>query len=173
MKLRGFTLIELLVAMSLLAILAVLSVRGLVAVADGQQRIEAERRRWDAIAALFERLGDDIGQAWTRSEIGADDRRLPAWQATPAMSQISFLRAGPLQPGRSGWRLRDGSIEFLTGDREWLPVLDRVAKLEWRYLGNDGAWRSDWTNANILPRAVMISLELNDGVRLERRFATP
>lgn len=173
MKLRGFTLIELLVAMSLLAILAVLSMRGLVAVADGQQRIEEERRRWDAIAALFERLGDDIGQAWARSEIGADGRRLPAWQATPALSQIGFLRAGPSQPGHSGWRLRDGNIEFLTGEHEWLPVLDRVARLEWRYLGSDGVWRADWVNAESLPRAVMIGLELDDGTRLERRFATP
>lgn len=173
MRRQGFTLIELLVAMSLLAIVAVLGVRGLTAVADGQRRIEEERRRWDAVAALFERLGDDVGQAVVRTEIGGDGRRLPAWQAMPGMSQIDFLRAGPLRPVRTGWRLREGRIELLSGDGEWLAVLDQVARLDWRYLGEDGAWQAEWQKADTLPRAVMVGIELTDGIRMERRFATP
>lgn len=173
MTVRGFSLIELLIAMALLAILAGIGGRGLIAVAEGHRYLEAERQRWDGIAALFARLGDDVGQAIGRNETNAQGQRLPAWRTDPAIGLLEYSRSGPSGPLRVSWRKSGARIELALDSGDWLPVLGDVRRLEWHQLDDQGNWLPNWPGVDRLPRAVMIIVELEDGTRLERRFATP
>lgn len=170
---RGFTLIELLIAMALLAILAGIGGRGLVAVAEGHQRLEAERQRWDGMAAMFARLGDDIGQMTMHPGSDADGKRLAVWRFEPANGLLEFSRSGMAGATRVSWRRNGNQLELAYAGRDWLPVLGAVRHLEWRFLDASGVWNVDWPAIDQAPRAVMIIIELEDGIRLERRFAAP
>jgi prepilin-type N-terminal cleavage/methylation domain-containing protein len=157
------TLVEVLVAMTLVAILAGIAGRGLIAVAEGQQRLEAERRRWDELAAFFARFGDGVGQAVPQ----------PLWQADAEGRSLVYWRLAAAGARREAWRLWQGRVELAQGEvPEWLPALAGVRRLGWRHLDHQGQWRAAWTGGG-LPRAVVLSLELDDGRRLERFFATP
>ena len=158
----GMTLVEVLTAMAVLAILAVLAARGLGAVADGQQRIEAERRHWDEVAAFFARFGDGVAQALPG----------PDWRADGSV--LAYQRLAAAGTTREAWRLHQGRVELAQGQPPaWLPALGGVRGLAWRFLAADGQWQATWPAADRLPRAVALTVELDDGNRLDRLFATP
>ena len=55
------------------------------------------------------------------------------------------------------------------------PLLDDVKSLELRFLDANRQWRQTWNatpGAESLPRAISVRLTMNDGVYIERLFAT-
>jgi general secretion pathway protein J len=60
MRSRGFTLIELLVALSLLAVTSALAWRGIAAVGEHRDRVEAQRLRSIQLERLFAQLQADV-----------------------------------------------------------------------------------------------------------------
>jgi len=63
---QGLTLLELLVAIALLALIASLSWRGLSELQHASTRLNDEARRWQDLAALFQRLDSDLQQVALR-----------------------------------------------------------------------------------------------------------
>lgn len=197
---RGFTLLELLVALAVFAIMAVIAYSGLRNVLFTRAAVEAESQRLAAVQMAVYRLEQDIEQAVPRSirdEYGdpqaallggdlSDDRLIltragwdnPLGQPRARLQRIAYrLREGRL------WRLhwpvldRGGRIE----PRETL-LLDRVQAFKVRFLDKK-SWRDDWPppaeaeadrkNLDAMPRAVEISLILEDWGEITRLLPLP
>jgi len=116
-RIRGFTLIELLIAAALLAVLAVLSWRGLDSVLASRQRIVAASDELRSLTLAFAQLDEDLRRSWPVRLL-----RLPTPSITfavageQAAASLQLLRetAGatePTQVQRVAWRLRDGVLE--------------------------------------------------------------
>lgn len=177
---RGMTLIEVLVAMAVLAVTAGLSARALTTLAENQQLIERQRQQWAAITVFFARLEDDLGHAvdWGTGDVAGDSGRL--WQAAPKTGALAFVRIN----GRPDRRLRVSlqqrettvlmSLAPLSANAnsiEWQAVLTHVRHLAWRQMDEKGGWHDEWPWPERLPRAMAVSLEMEDGTRLQRFFA--
>lgn len=109
-RMRGFTLIELLVAISLMALMAALSWRGL----DGMTRAQTQMRQHsDAVLALQAALAQ-----W-----GADLDALATQPNTPSLDwdgrALRILRRGTATPGE-GLRVVAWSRRTIDGTGQWL-----------------------------------------------------
>ena len=67
----GFTLLELLVAVALMAILAVLSWRGLDSVLTSREHIMRHTDETRAISVLFSQLDEDLRRSWPLRHLDA------------------------------------------------------------------------------------------------------
>jgi general secretion pathway protein J len=121
----GFTLIELLVATALLAVLALLSWRGLDAVLESRRRIVAASDELRALTVAFSQLDEDLRRSWPVRLL-----RLPApsigfsVSGEQARATLELLRetttgSEATQLQRVAWRLRDGVLE--RGFGRWRP----------------------------------------------------
>jgi len=192
---RGFTLIELLAAMAVLALLGALGFRGLNSILDAQARLQAESRRWNDVSMLFSQMSEDLALAIERTSRDGADRARPALmlrgaagEATGADdTQIALTRLGNGEgaiaqsaPRRVGYRLREGTLEYLVwpapdsapGDvPAAYPVLENVADLKLQALDFDGRWSSSWPaarSASSLPRAINVQVVLAGGAEINR-----
>jgi general secretion pathway protein J len=186
---RGFTLVEALLALAIFGVIAVLAYRATASLSEGESRLSAEAQRWRALETLFTRIEADFRQAIPRSaRVGAS--REPAWFGTAfdGQSALVFTRAGSefaQEPGpagqRLGYRMRDGTLEiayWVTLDHAdaaqptVYPLVTGIAGFELEYMTRSGAWRTRWPllGEDDLPRAVRLTLTLDDGVRIDRWF---
>jgi len=195
---RGFTLIELLVAMAVLAILGSLAFRGLDSVLDAEARLQGESRRWNDVSLLFSQLGEDLTMAVERTSRDGADRTRPALRlrsapgesATGDDAQLVVTRLGigegaaaQSSPRRVGYRLREGTLEYLVWPAldsapEIEPmayaVLENVADVRLQALDFEGRWADDWPGAqpaSALPRAVTMRIVLPGGETITRIVA--
>ena len=197
MRAAGFSLIELLVAVAVLAVLATIGFRGLNSVLDAESGVTAETRRWNELAIVTSQMGHDLSLAVARTareESNIDRpalslRQSAAVSGNDAGAQLALTRLGDDdgagaagESRRVAWRLRDGTLEYLV----WpsvdaapgsLPVvsevLQNIAGLQLRALGDDGMWRGIWPaggQAGALPRAVEVQILLAGGARINRLF---
>lgn len=193
MRRSGFTLIELLVAMFLLALLSVMSYRGLDAMARANDRVTVITERWQAISLFFERFAADVAQPSNRTVRNGAGVPLPQWWGRPlveaagADAQLEFTRKSP--PGqddvRVGYRLHATVLELLIWpvlDRspasvpEVYPLLENVSALRLAYLDSQGRWQDSWPVSGIkeaLPRAVSLEIALADQPAMHRIIALP
>ena len=195
---RGFTLIELLVAMAVLAILGSLAFRGLDSVLDAEARLQGESRRWNDVSLLFSQLGEDLTMAVERTSRDGADRTRPALRlrsapgesATGDDAQLVVTRLGigegaaaQSAPRRVGYRLREGTLEYLVWpaldsapgtEPMAYAVLENVADVRLQALDFEGRWADDWPGAqpaSALPRAVTMRIALPGGETITRIVA--
>ena len=169
----GFTLLELLVALAVLAVLASLSFRGLSSVLDAEAHVRAEARRWNELDLLLGQLREDLSSAM-------DNRGLALGVSSEAQLVLSrFAEQSPAPPRRVGYRLREGTVEYLLwpqargplGNPAGVhPVLANVAEMRLSALGEDGKWSPVWP-LGPLPRAIAVELALASGERVTRLIA--
>lgn len=177
---RGFSLLELLVAVAVLGVLASVSFRGLSSVLDTEAHVRAEARRWNDIGLLMAQLREDLSAAVERPALRMTNS--PA----DAQGQLVMARLGdggvPSPLRRVGYRLRDGTVEYLVwpaadSPRGAVPaahaVLENVTELRLRALREDGSWSAVWPvegQASALPRAVAAEIVLAGGEHITRLF---
>lgn len=178
---HGLTLVEIMVALSLLAILGLMSYRGVSQLQQGSQQLGAQAQRWREIALVTERLGRDATQAVALATG-------PAWSARQDddVRELVLLRVGPdngdLQ--RVGYRWQgDGALYLLvwsSRDPAQPPrshlLLDGVRAVEFAHLDLQGRWQLPWppaTGREVLPRALRLRLALQEGGQIERIFDVP
>jgi len=185
---HGFTLVEMLIALAILALVAVLGYRAVSSLTDSEARLAAESERWRGLDALFARLESDMRAAQPR-DVRVGGTTEVAWTAgTDATGNAEFRlsRAGPefvLEPGsagqRIGYRLRNGSIEVLYWPHLDVPadvepvayaLAGGIARFDIGYLDGRGGWHDHWPflGESAVPRAVRITLTLDDGATVER-----
>lgn len=149
----GFTILELLVAVSLLAVLALLSWRGMSSVIAGRDSIVERSDELRALTIVMSQMEEDLRRAWpvrllelsvpSVSFTIGDEREPPS---------LTLLREAPgdaaTQVQRVIWRLRDGSLERgfsawgvpVPGDTNpvpdipftWQPIVGGVEAMELR-----------------------------------------
>lgn len=174
----GLTLIELLVALTIFAILALVSYRALASLLDARDRLAGENRRWRQIGQFVQLVENDLLQAVPRPVRDAGGGLAPAMQASASAGNglLAFTRiGGGTGIVRRAYLLGGQSVSLM----EWpapdaVPgttplsdvVLDGATGLRWTFLDATGAWRPDWPPAGTppseLPRAVRLELTLAD-----------
>lgn len=193
----GFTLIELLVALTILALISVAGYRGLNSVLQARERVAAETRKWQHLAFFFARLDQDIIQASHRTIRDQSNLVQAEWVGHPKPidendAELSFTRAGlpdqngnAQEPQRISYRMEKNNIVML----RW-PVLDRapstqpvryillegVKEFSLRYLDDKKIWQGTWppsAQTTLPPRAVEVTLSMEDGAKLVRLFTLP
>ena len=106
-KKSGFTLLELLAALAVLAVLASLSFRGLSSVLDGEAHVREQARRWSEVGILLGQLREDISSA-------VESRGFALGASTEADLVLTrFADQAGAPPRRVGYRLREGTVEYL------------------------------------------------------------
>lgn len=190
---RGFTLVELLVAIAVLAVLASVSFRGLSSILEAEAHVQSETRRWNNVAVAIAHMSRDLSLAVPRTvrDNAGSVRSAIIVGSTPDGSQgqlqITRLGEGDNASSQGGlrrieYRLRAGTLEYLVWPATDLapgaapsvsPVLENIAGLELRALGQDGTWSATWPagqQANALPRALEARIALASGERITRLF---
>lgn len=187
MRPRGFTLIELLSAMLILALLALMSYRGLGAVLDARERVERETGKWKRVSAFLSRFERDVQLSAPRP-VRAASGTAPAWLGRPGGAGLEFSRfasaTGMDAARRVGYRLNENQeIEIAlwpgldvapNAEPARYVVLSGVTGFELQYLDASFAWVQAWpaaTGAAALPRAVRLHIVLATGETLVRVFA--
>ncbi|KAA3629229.1 MAG: type II secretion system protein GspJ [Proteobacteria bacterium] len=193
----GFTLLELLVAMAVFAVLALIAYQGLNAVLANRAAIEQHADRLRAVQTAWLIIGRDIQQAsprWVRDELGGELGPLKGGEGFIPL--LEFTRAGYRNPAgvqrstlqrvayqlklnelsRWRWRALDRAQDSQPLERVLLAGVRNVAL---RFLDESREWQSTWPPPNRdsadarLPRAIEVTLELEDWGRITRLFALP
>ena len=187
---QGFTVVELLTAILILALLALMSYRGLGTVLDTREHVRIESEKWQGIATFFERFRRDVELAAPRAvrlAVGG----APAWQARSSMTNGPILQFSRFEsaegvdtPQRLGYGINNKQeVElWLWPSLDAAPdskparytVLGGVAKFELRYLNTELGWVTEWPGSvrdGQIPRAVQLRIVLVSGEDITRIFA--
>ena len=198
-KKKGFTLIELIVALSIFAVLSVVSYKGLTSLIQTKDRVSIEDEKWQHLIVFFDRMESDLKQSVNRSITDRDGILEPAFIGRPNYAgdygaQLIFSRFGDLeQTGflmdtrRIAYRLKDGAVELLIWPStdtapnikpEIFKVMPHVAQITFTYLTQDGRFVNKWPDrisatdtTSYAPTALKILIKLDGGETVSRIFA--
>ena len=193
---RAFTLIELLVAMTIFAVLAVISYRALDSLFKTREHLTVQSSRLRDVALLFARLENDFSVVIARRVRNADNQLDDALRLSPLLpaandASLVFTRSGfggsvglSSGPQRMGYRLRDGILELVMWPQldmapRILPqahaALTDVREAKWRAMDRAGNFVSEWRStgaegATYFPSALELSITLSSGEQYTRLF---
>ena len=199
---RAFTLIELLVAMTIFAVLAVISYRTLDSLFKTREHLGTQSSRLRDVALLFARLENDFSaliDRRTRGTGSADSQLDEALRLSPLLpaandASLAFTRAGfggtvgaASRPQRVGYRLLNGTLQLVMWPNlDMAPrvspqvhtALEGVREARWRAMDRAGNYVAEWRStgaegATYLPAALELSITLASGEQFTRLFALP
>lgn len=169
---RGLTLIELLVAISIFAILGLMSWRALSTTLDSRERLRQEFGAWQQLGRLFSLVDGDLTQIAVRESVS--EASLPALSITTLANgshRLLFWRLADSSGSRlTGYEFADGKFSLLrwkTDDYSLEPrkevLLPAVKAVRWSFtdVQANTAWLPTW------PPQTERRFELPSGVRLE------
>jgi len=190
---RGFTLIEVIIAMSIFAILAILSYSGLHSVIMSKTSTEASLERLQELQMTMLTLNSDLQQISNRDAHDALGGSLQKLSTQSSEYLIEFTRSGWRNPAnlqrsslqRVAYQIKDDALV-----RIYWPHVDRaddeqrvertlihnIESLEIRFLNADKEWKEDWPSATALtsadpaalPAAIDVRLKMNDWGEIKR-----
>jgi len=191
---RGFTLIEVLVAMSILAIIGLVSAIVLTQMLDSEEVSKARHEQLSELQFAMLTLDRDVRQMVVRT-VRANPEESQRYYVTNDADLIdsdsgglAFVRAGWSNPDmmlpRSElqpvvYRVREGVLQRLyrpfvddvSGDQSIQNLLSGVESLEVSFL-HAGQESDRWTRPNDLPDVVIVRLELASFGSIERWLLT-
>ena len=196
----GFTLIEITVAVIIMAILAIISFRGMSVMLDAREHLTEQTQRWYQLSVFFSQLESDMLQLRERKFRDRDGQFKSGFIGKPDFvrtgektdedAQLIFIRAGIAdQVGfaadmkRVGYRYRNGNIEMLLWPTLDLApdtypaveiILENVRSMKIRYQNSRQLWGDYWPDPrdlSQLPRGIEITIELKSGETIRRLFA--
>lgn len=195
---RGFTLVEVLIAIAIFAILSVLAYGGLSTVIESKQHTEQELERLRQLQITMSKLQRDIEQVSPRDgsdELGGTLYKLASSADTDTL--IELTRNGWRNPAglvrshlqRVAYKMQDDKLIRITWpyvdraqDAQALEteLMDNLKEVSFRFY-DDGEWHNDWPRSDQLasdkgvglPRAVEVTLKMNDWGDIVRIFKVP
>lgn len=178
---RGLTLIEVMVALSVFAVLGLLTWRATDHLVGARQHIGAELERWRAISLAAHRIGGELQQIAPGTLQFTPAPDTGAAEAAARMLSFTVMQGYDGLPARGGFVLVERRLEWWLWSHdnaavppERITLLDDVDAVRWRFLHADGwteAWPPDPAAARVLPAAISLELELPDAGTLVRVFA--
>lgn len=182
-RMHGFTLLELLVAITIFALMALMSYVGLRALLTTQQQGAAKADRFQAIMQTVAVVRNDVSQMILRPVLDTSGGQVPA-VVLRGVQDLEFTRTGYTNPLALEPRGQMQRVRYQLKDQQlvrWTwPVLDRapstrptqrvlltqVSHLQLRYVNQAGQLLTTWSNEAAenegLPRAVILELTLQD-----------
>ena len=195
---RAFTLIELLIAMTIFAVLAVISYRSLDSLFRTREHLNVQSSRLRDVALLFARLENDFSAVIDRRVRNADNQKESALRLSPLLpaendASLVFTRGGfggafgaSSGPLRIGYRLREGTLQLLTWTSldmaprvtpQVYAALSDVRDAKWRAMDRAGNYAAEWQSnvrdLTYLPAALELSITLSSGEQYTRLFTLP
>lgn len=194
-KHSGFTLIEVLVAIAIFATLSVAAYQVVNQVQRSNELSQIRSQRLQEIQRAFVYMDSDFRQiAWRPFRHDGDEpsSRLITWQPNLLESDtrgLLFTRLGWLNPqnqfprgdvAKVGYRLVEGRLERLwwrypdtvvSEPAIELPILTGVEGWNVRFYNGD-SWLDEWESDGVLPKAVEITLTLEDYKDITRVYLT-
>ena len=193
---HAFTLIELLVAMTIFAVLAVISYRTLDSLFKTREHLNVQSSRLRDVSLLFARLENDFAAVIERRVRNTDGLLDDALRLSPLLpaandASVVFTRAGfggsvgaTSGPQRVGYRLKDGTLELIMWPQldmaprispEAYPALSDVRDAKWRAMDRAGNLVAEWRSTGAegktyLPTALELSITLASGEQYTRLF---
>ena len=190
---HGFTLIEVIIAMSIFAILAILSYSGLHSVIMSKTNTEASLERLQELQMTMLTLNSDLQQITSRDAHDALGGTLHKLSTQSSEYLIEFTRSGWRNPAnlqrsslqRVAYQLKDDALI-----RIYWPHVDRaddeqrvertlihnIEALDIRFLNAEKEWKEDWPSASALtssaptelPSAIDVRLKMHDWGEIKR-----
>lgn len=182
----GVTLIELMIALSILAVLGIMSYRAVSAATDRESQLSAEFQRWRDIARFFQMAESDLLQAVGRPDEAGVTQPVsitPASDTSPSGLTLVRLDGGNGSVQRRAYLHDRGHIvlqrwvDAATGSESGRDViLENVMSVRFVAIGSDRQKYDRWPVAgNVVaataPVAIEIELELTDVGTLRRLYA--
>ncbi|MFO7760678.1 MAG: type II secretion system minor pseudopilin GspJ [Desulfobia sp.] len=188
----GFTLLEVLVALAIFAVLSLLAYNGIKSMITSKQHITKEADQLAALQLAITRLSRDLEFAVDRPVCNEFGEERPAFVSRSHLEEeLELTRSGWRNPAdhqrsslqRVAYRLMEGKLlrdsrpvsDQAYGQQQEpfsQELLDQVNNLEARFLDHSENWHNRWPPANshsrTLPRAVKITLELEDWGEVNR-----
>jgi general secretion pathway protein J len=195
MRQRGFTLLELVVAIAIFGLMSAMAYGGLNSVLNTRDYADRQAERLAEVQKAFTIIGRDITQAVNREardnyagellpllgggygsavlELSRTGRRNPLGQQRSSLQRVAYLLAdGGLQ--RQSWPVLDRSVDT---EPQSSQLLTKVKTVELRFMDKNHEWQPQWPSVTAnpndpatLPRAVEVTLDLEDWGRLNRIF---
>ncbi len=194
----GFTLLEMVVAVGIFALMSAMAYGGLNSALNTREHADAQADRLAQLQKAMLIIGRDIEQAIDRPVRDNYADELPAMKGGGyGSSVLEFSRTGRSNPmGQQRSHLQRVGYVVMEDQllRQIWPVVDRsldsepfeavmlegVAGVDLRFMDNDMAWQTQWPLDNLglspnqtppaMPRAVEITLDLDDWGRVRRIF---
>lgn len=183
----GVTLIELMIALTILAVLGIMSYRAVSAATDRESHLSAEFQRWRDIARFFQMAEADLLQAVGRpAEAGVSQpvSIAPASDTRPSGLTLIRLDGGNGSVQKRAYLHERGRIVL----QSWMDattglepsqdvILENVVSARFLAIGSDGARNDRWpagesvAAAAAAPVAIEIELELTDVGTLRRLYS--
>ena len=188
----AFTLLEVLLALVIFASLSLGAYQVLQGVITSDALTKVKGARLADLQRVFTLLERDFSQMVPRPmRINGEASKVVIQAARFQMESddwsIAFVRAGWFNPGAQlprsqlqqvGYRLREGQLErisFLYVDPvvgtppNVTPLLDKVKGFTLRFYSG-GSWVNEWSSTTQLPKAIEVTLDLEDYGQIRRLF---
>lgn len=179
-----------LAALLILALLALMSHRGLATVLDTRDHVQRETEKWRRVSAFLDRFERDIMLAAPRP-IRSAAFSVPPWLGRPATTpgpQLEFSRFASTENMDVARRLAYGlnaqgevelwiwpTLDIAPGTAPArYPVLSGVTRFEVQYMGATFNWEDTWPSAAVsvsIPKAIRLRLVLAGGEEIVRIYA--
>lgn len=193
----GLTLVELLVAIAVFAVIGLAAYSGLSSVLEARGHADRRAARLADVQHAVGTLAQDLRQSVARpvrSEMRGGSHALTGdgnlreflrlsrtgWPNPADLPQSSLARVTwALDEGRllRSWHMQPDAVVATPSTRR--EMLDGVERVDLRFLAGADDWRPRWPGTDAieasieLPRAIEVTLELEDWGRITRLFELP
>lgn len=184
---RGFTLLEVLVALTIFAIMSLITYRGVNMVIETRTAVVNQTAYWRELTLAFERMESDLSQIaprpWTDSN-GKLQPPLRTLNSAELPSSLEFIRFdGDRAPLHGIYECRAKTLTlrlFPKPDAVRVEqavsndLLKNLSRCEFDFLDKDNQWQKQWGESASRPRAIRVRLAVEQQLgEYERVFLIP